>query len=41
MGMVIIVDKEDAGKSASILGEYAQVIGYVRNGQGVSHKAMQ
>ena len=41
MGMIIIVDKADAEKSVSILGEYAQVVGYVRSGQGVSHKAMQ
>ena len=41
MGMIIIVDKADAEKSVSILGEHAQVIGYVRSGQGVSHKAMQ
>ena len=41
MGMIIIVEKADAEKSVSILGEHAQVIGYVRSGQGVSHKAMQ
>ena len=41
MGMIIIVDKKDAEKSVSILGEHAQAIGYVRSGQGVSHKAMQ
>ena len=41
MGMVIIVSKDDAEKSVSILGEHAQVIGSVRNGQGISHSALQ
>ena len=41
MGMVIIVNKDDAEKSVSILGEYAQIIGSVRSGQGISHSAMQ
>ena len=37
MGMVIIVNKDDAEKSVSILGEHAQVIGSVRSGKGVIH----
>ena len=37
MGMVIIVNKDDAEKSVSILGEHAQVIGSVRNGKSVIH----
>ena len=41
MGMVIIVDKDDAEKSVSILGEHAKVIGSVRSGKGVSHNAVQ
>ena len=41
MGMVIIVDKDDADKSVSILGKYAQIIGSVRSGKGVSHNSMQ
>ena len=41
MGMVIIVNKDDVEKSVSILGEHAQVIGSVRNGQGISHSALQ
>ncbi len=41
MGMVIIVNEDDAEKSVSILGEHAQIIGSVRNGQGISHSAMQ
>ena len=41
MGMVIIVNKDDAEKSVSILGEHAQIIGSVRNGQGISHSALQ
>ena len=41
MGMVIIVNKDDAEKSVSILGEHAQIIGSVRDGQGISHSALQ
>ena len=41
MGMVIIVDKDDAEKSVSILGEHAQIIGSVRSGKGVSHSKVQ
>ena len=41
MGMVIIVNKGDAEKSVSILGEHAKVIGSVRNGKGVEHSALQ
>ena len=41
MGMMIIVDKNDADKSMSILGDGAQIIGSVRNGTGVLHTAMQ
>ena len=37
MGMVIIVNKDDAEKSVSILGEHAQIIGSVRSGKGVIH----
>lgn len=37
MGMVIIVNKDDAEKSVSILGEHAQIIGSVRDGKGVTH----
>ena len=39
MGMIIIVDKDDAEKSVSILGKHAQVIGSVENGKGVNHSA--
>jgi len=39
--MVIIVNKDDAEKSISILGEHAQIIGSVENGKGVSHSAVQ
>jgi hypothetical protein len=39
--MMIIVEKSDAEKSVSILGEYAQIIGSVKNGKGVSHKAVE
>ena len=39
MGMIIIVNKNDAEKSVSILGDDAQIIGSVRNGQGVEHSA--
>ena len=41
MGMVIIVGKDDAEKSVSILGEHAQIIGSVRSGKGVSHSKVQ
>jgi phosphoribosylaminoimidazole (AIR) synthetase len=41
MGMIIIVNKKDAEKSISILGDDAQIIGSVRNGQGVEHSALQ
>ena len=41
MGMVIIVDKDYAEKSVSILGEHAKVIGSVGSGKGVSHNAVQ
>ena len=40
MGMIIIIDKADAGKSVSILGKHAQVIGSVENGKGVTHSAL-
>jgi len=39
MGMIIIVNEDDAEKSVSILGEYAQIIGSVKNGKGVIHSA--
>ena len=41
MGMMIIVDKNDAHESVSVLGDYAQVIGSVRNGKGVEHSALK
>ena len=41
MGMVIIIDKDDAEKSVSILGEYAQIIGSVKSGKGVLHTAIE
>jgi phosphoribosylaminoimidazole (AIR) synthetase len=37
MGMIIIVNKKDAEKTVSILGDDAQVIGSVKNGKGVLH----
>ncbi len=40
MGMIIVVDKDDAEKSVSLLGEYAQIIGSVKNGKGVLHNAI-
>jgi phosphoribosylformylglycinamidine cyclo-ligase len=40
MGMIIIVDKNDADKSVSILGNNAQIIGSVKNGTGVNHSAI-
>jgi len=41
MGMIIIVDKNDAEKSVSLLGEYAQIVGSVKNGKGVLHTAIE
>lgn len=41
MGMIIIVSKDTAEKSVSILGEYAQIIGSVRPGNGISHSAVK
>jgi len=41
MGMVIIVGKNDVEESISILGDYAQVIGFVGNGKGISHTAIE
>ena len=41
MGMIIIVDKNDADKSVSILGEHAQIIGSVKNGKGVKHSSLK
>ena len=41
MGMVIIVGKNDVEESISILGDYAQVIGFVSNGKGISHTAIE
>ena len=40
MGMIIIVGKNDAEKSVSLLGEYAQIVGSVKNGKGVLHTAI-
>ena len=40
MGMLIIVNKDDAGKSVSILGEHAQIVGSVNSGTGVKHSAL-
>ena len=40
MGMIIIVNKNDAEKSVSILGEYAQIIGSVKSGKGVLHTSV-
>jgi len=37
MGMIIIVNEDDAEKSVSILGEHAHIIGSVRSGKGVVH----
>ena len=33
--------KDDAEKSISILGEHAKIIGSVKNGKSVSHKAIE
>jgi len=41
MGMMIIVDKNDAEKSVSILGDGAQIIGSVKNGKGVKHSSLK
>ena len=41
MGMIIIVDKDDANRSVSILGEYAQIIGSVKSGKGISHTSVK
>ena len=41
MGMIVVVDEKDAEKSVSILGDDAQIIGSVRNGQGVEHSALK
>ena len=41
MGMIIIVDKNDAEKSVSLLGEYAQIVGSVKSGKGVLHTAIE
>ena len=40
MGMIMIVDKNDADKSVSLLGEYAQIVGSVKSGKGVLHTAI-
>ena len=40
MGMIVVVDKNDAEKSVSLLGEYAQTVGSVKNGNGVLHTAV-
>ena len=37
MGMIIVVDKNDAEKSVSLLGEYAQIVGSVKSGKGILH----
>ena len=39
MGMIIIVSKDVAKESVSILGKYAQIIGSVKKGKGVTHSA--
>ena len=41
MGMIIIVDKNDAEKSLSILGKDAKIVGSVRSGKGVSHSSIE
>ena len=41
MGMIIIVNENDAEKSVSILGDGAQIIGSVRNGQGIEHRILK
>ena len=41
MGMIIIVNKNDADKSVSILWDDAQIIGSVKSGKGVLHTAIE
>ena len=41
MGMMIVVDEKDAENALSILGSDSQIIGSVRNGQGVEHGALK
>jgi len=41
MGMIIVVGKNDVEESISIIGDYAQVIGFVSNGKGISHTAIE
>lgn len=40
MGMLIIVSKDDAEKSVSILGEHAQIVGSVNSGTGLKHSSL-
>ncbi len=40
MGLIIVVDKNDADKSVSLLGEYAQIVGSVKSGKSVLHTAI-
>ncbi len=40
MGMIIVVDKNDANKAVSLLGEYAQIVGSVKSGKGVLHASI-
>ena len=37
MGMIVVVDYNDAENSVSLLGEYAQIVGSVKSGKGVLH----
>ena len=41
MGMIIIVNKNDAEKSVSILGDDAQILASVRIGQGAEHRILK
>ncbi len=41
MGMMIIVGEKDAEKALPILGSDSQIIGSVRNGQGIEHGALK
>ena len=41
MGMMIVVDEKDAENALSILGSDSQIIGSVRNGQGVERGALK
>ena len=41
MGMIIVVNKNDAERSVSILGKNAQTIGYVASGSGVIHRSIR